>query len=138
MFWEKADYEDSDAYSAFRKRQKEKMKLRKKVKYERESYYKMFDLRQESVHVLKILQFVWKREGLKKAMHMADYKSYELQFESALREKGLNKAASLDGFNSASKDLNVQSGEQALPFHIPEYRHYHPAFSNRAYPQHYA
>lgn len=69
MFWEKADYEDSDAYSAFRKRQKEKMKLRKKVKYERESYFKMFELRQESVRVLKILQMVWKREGIKKAQH---------------------------------------------------------------------
>ena len=31
QFWEKADY---DAIATFRKRQKDKMKLRKKVKYE--------------------------------------------------------------------------------------------------------
>jgi hypothetical protein len=35
------------------------MKLRKKVKYELESYYKMFDLRRESVRVLKILQMCY-------------------------------------------------------------------------------
>ena len=56
MFWEKADFDDSEQISTFRKRQKDKMKLRKKVKYERESYYKMFDLRRESIRVLKILQ----------------------------------------------------------------------------------
>lgn len=59
MFWEKSDFDDSDLYAAFRKRQKEKMKLRKKAKYELESYYKMFDLRRESVAVLKILMAVW-------------------------------------------------------------------------------
>jgi hypothetical protein len=55
MFWEKADYDDVDTNSAFRKRQKEKMKLRKKTKYEIESYFKMFDLRRDSVNVLYIL-----------------------------------------------------------------------------------
>lgn len=55
MFWEKADYDDSDTNAAFRKRQKDKMKLRKKVKYELESYYKMFEHRKESIRVLKIL-----------------------------------------------------------------------------------
>ncbi len=34
QFWEKADYDDSEAIATFRKRQKDKMKLRKKVKYE--------------------------------------------------------------------------------------------------------
>ena len=42
MFWEKSDFDDTDPNSAFRKRQKEKMKLRKKAKYELESYQKMF------------------------------------------------------------------------------------------------
>ena len=40
MFWEKADYDDNDQFSAFRKRVKQKMTLRKKTKYEIESYLK--------------------------------------------------------------------------------------------------
>ena len=59
MFWEKSDFDDTDPNAAFRKRQKEKMKLRKKAKYELESYYKMFELRRESVAVLRILRSVW-------------------------------------------------------------------------------
>src|SRR5580704_9642604 len=55
IFWEKADFDDSDPISAFRKRHKDKMKLRKKTKYELESYSKMHDLRIESVRVLKLL-----------------------------------------------------------------------------------
>lgn len=68
MFWEKADYDDTDQYSAFRKRQKEKMKLRKKPKYEIDSYFKMFDLRRDSVKVLKILQYVYSRDSVKKSI----------------------------------------------------------------------
>jgi len=66
MFWEKADYDDSDPFAAFRKRQKEKMKLRKKTKYEIESYVKMFEIRAQSIDVLSILQDAYKREQLKK------------------------------------------------------------------------
>ena len=58
IFWEKADFDDSDPISAFRKRMKDKMKLRKKIKYELESYQKMHDLRKESIRVLKIIQTV--------------------------------------------------------------------------------
>lgn len=69
IFWEKADFDDTDVYAAFRKRQKDKMKLRKKAKYEMESYYKMFDLRKESIRVLKITQQSWKRDSVKKALY---------------------------------------------------------------------
>ncbi len=69
IFWEKADFDDVDPISAFRKRQKDKMKLRKKVKYELESYQKMLDLRKESVRVLKLLQSVFQRECHKKSVH---------------------------------------------------------------------
>ena len=55
MFWEKADFDDVDAYAAFRKRQKEKMKLRKKTKYEIDSYFKMFSIRKNCLSVLQIL-----------------------------------------------------------------------------------
>lgn len=55
MFWEKADFDDVDQNSAFRKRQKEKMKLRKKTKYEIESYFNMFEIRLDSITVLDIL-----------------------------------------------------------------------------------
>lgn len=43
MFWEKADLDDTEAIAVFRKREKDKMRLRKKFKYEVSSYYKMFD-----------------------------------------------------------------------------------------------
>lgn len=42
------------------------MKLRKKTKYEIESYFKMFELREDSINVLRILQSVYKREEIKK------------------------------------------------------------------------
>lgn len=90
MFWEKSDFDDSDLYSAFRKRQKEKMKLRKKAKYELESYIKMFELRRESVAVLKILMQVWQREDIKKRFYQCDQKSFELQYDAFLRDKGIS------------------------------------------------
>ena len=62
MFWEKADYDDNDVLSAFRKRVKQKMTLRKKTKYEIDSYLKMFDLRQNCIDVLSILQDAHRRE----------------------------------------------------------------------------
>lgn len=49
MFWEKADFDDTDANAAFRKRVKEKMNLRKKQKYELKSLQKMYDLRSNSI-----------------------------------------------------------------------------------------
>jgi len=81
MFWEKADYDDVDTNSAFRKRQKEKMKLRKKTKYEIDAYHKMHDLRRESVHVLRILQDIYKREELKKKMNLIDQIQFDIQIE---------------------------------------------------------
>lgn len=72
MFWEKADFDDVDTNSAFRKRNKEKMKLRKKPKYEIDAYHKMHDLRKESVNVLKILQKVYLREELKKKIFLTE------------------------------------------------------------------
>lgn len=65
MFWEKADFDDNDPFSAFRKRQKEKMKLRKKTKYEIDSYLKMFEIRSNCKSVLSILQDQYKREQIK-------------------------------------------------------------------------
>lgn len=88
IFWEKADYDDSDTNSAFRKRQKEKMKLRKKTKYEIESYFKMFELRADSVNVLLILQAVHKREDLKKRANLADQAIFEALLDNALKERG--------------------------------------------------
>jgi len=54
------------------------MKLRKKVKYELESYFKMFDLRKESLRVLKILQMIYQREQHKKSINLADQKIFEI------------------------------------------------------------
>ena len=51
---------------------KDKMKLRKKAKYEIESYYKTFELRRQSVKVLSILRNAWQRDCIKRALHNAD------------------------------------------------------------------
>ena len=72
IFWEKADYDDVDAFAAFRKRVKEKMKLRKKPKDEYDRLKKMYDLRDQSIKVLQILQKMWTREEMKKRINLGD------------------------------------------------------------------
>ena len=89
MFWEKADIDDNDQNAAFRKRQKEKMKLRKKTKYEIESYFKLFELRTDCINVFHILQSVYQREELKKKKNLLDWIETEIILEQAFREKGI-------------------------------------------------
>jgi len=76
-----------DTNSAFRKRNKEKMKLRKKPKYEIDAYHKMHELRKESVNVLKILQDVFKREELKKKINMVEEIAFESMIDNQIKEK---------------------------------------------------
>ena len=76
-----------DTNSAFRKRNKEKMKLRKKPKYEIDAYHKMHELRKESVHVLKILQDVFKREELKKKINMVEEIAFENMIDNQTKDK---------------------------------------------------
>jgi hypothetical protein len=89
MFWEKADIDDNDQNAAFRKRQKEKMKLRKKTKYEIESYFKMFELRTDCVNVLHMLRSVYQREELKKKKHQLDWMASEISIEQLFKERGI-------------------------------------------------
>jgi len=56
MFWEKPDNQDNNVHSAFRRRFKDKMSLRKKVKHEQASYNKMHDLWNHSFQVVDILK----------------------------------------------------------------------------------
>lgn len=65
------------------------MKLRKKAKYEIESYKKMIGLRKESVSILKILRETYYRDHIKKQLHAIEQKQFELSFEATLKEKGL-------------------------------------------------
>jgi hypothetical protein len=48
------------------------MKLRKKAKYEIESYFKMFELRNDLVRVLYILTDSYRREEMKKKLNLVD------------------------------------------------------------------
>lgn len=66
------------------------MKLRKKTKYEIESYFKMFELRTDSVNVLRILQSVYQREEIKKKRHMVDWGINDITMENVLKEKNIN------------------------------------------------
>lgn len=89
MFWEKADFDDQDLFSAFRKRQKERMKLRRKTKYEIDSYFKMFELRSNCLSVLNILQDQYKREQLKQRQNAVDQAIFEMQFDNMLKDRNL-------------------------------------------------
>lgn len=89
-FWEKADFDDNDAFSAFRKRQKERMKLRKKTKYEIDSYLKMFEIRDNSLLVLNTLQDIYRREMLKQKENLLDQAAFDIKLESTLRERNSN------------------------------------------------
>lgn len=91
MFWEKADYDDNDQFSAFRKRVKQKMTLRKKTKYEIESYLKMFDLRRNCLDVLFVINDMHKREQLKKRQNILDQAIFDAQFDQMLKERGLSQ-----------------------------------------------
>lgn len=90
MFWEKADFDDNDPFSAFRKRQKEKMKLRKKTKYEIDSYFKMFDIRQNCLSVLGILQDTYKREQIKKRQSLVDQAVFECEVDKMLKDRAIS------------------------------------------------
>lgn len=138
-FWEKADFDDTDQYSAFRKRQKGKMNLRKKPKYELDSYFRMFDLRKDSTKVLKVLQNVYTRDSLKKSINYSEQKQWELNFENMMKEKGINLQANvqkgsqnfLNNFGSKTVDqekFQPIKGEKALAMHIKEFRDYHERF----------
>lgn len=89
MFWEKADFDDQDPFSAFRKRQKEKMKLRKKTKYEIEYYLKLFDIRKQSFQVIATLQNLHRREHLKALQNFAEQEAFETQLENLVRERNI-------------------------------------------------
>jgi len=82
------------------------MKLRKKAKYEIESYHKMLELRRESVKVLRILKDVWQRDGIKKSLVNAEEKYFELQFEQMLKEKGINN--SYPKTNGSAKMIDLE------------------------------
>lgn len=87
MFWEKADFDDTDAHAAFRKRIKEKMKLRKKPKMEYDGLKKMYEVRDQSIKVLRILQLMWGREERKKRLNLAELKTQELLLEISSKDK---------------------------------------------------
>lgn len=57
------------------------MKLRKKTKQEIEQYFKMFELRTDSVNVLQILRSVYMREELKRKKNMLDWLATEVTIE---------------------------------------------------------
>lgn len=99
MFWEKADYDDGNPFSAFRKRQKERMNLRKKTKYEIDSYLKMFDIRKSSFAVLDILQELHKREQTKAKQNIIEQAAFEAQLETVLKERSANYPKAVLGQN---------------------------------------
>ena len=101
------------------------MKLRKKAKYELESYYKMFELRRESVAVLKILTAVWQREELKKRLNLCDQKTFEITYDSLLREKGITPTLKAPVQKVEMDKLQKREISEHVKFHVRETREYH-------------
>ena len=65
------------------------MNLRKKQKYELKSLQKMYDLRHNSILVLKILEKIGQREDVKKRINACDQKAFEYGYENSLKDKNL-------------------------------------------------
>lgn len=63
------------------------MKLRKKPKVELDGLKRMYELRDQSIKVLKILQLMWSREEKKKRINLADMKCSELLPEFNNKDK---------------------------------------------------
>ena len=95
IFWEKADFDDQDPFSAFRKRVKDKMKLRYKAMYEIDSYKKMFEIRANCIDVLHILNDTLKREQIKKRQNLVDQALFEMEFEKFFKDRALNNTMQL-------------------------------------------
>lgn len=135
-FWEKADFDDNDPFSAFRKRQKERMKLRKKTKYEIDSYLKMFEIRENSMLVLSTLQDIFRREMLKQKENLVDQAAFESKLETTLRERGSNitlpKATLVRQLEL--KKLDAKLDTPPLKLQIPLKKDYHKNF-HRYLPQ---
>ena len=94
------------------------MKLRKKTKYEIDSYLKMFDIRKNSFSVLTTLQDLYKREQIKLRQNLVDQAIFETQFESMLKERGTSGAL-------ISQQIQTY---KSLPVQIPETKAYHKMF----------
>jgi len=54
------------------------MSLRKKAKYEIESYKKMFSIREDFIKALQLVKDVYHREEIKKNQNLTDMYIYEL------------------------------------------------------------
>ena len=65
------------------------MTLRKKTKYEIESYLKMFDLRRNCLDVLSVINDMHRREQVKKRQQVLDQAIFESQFEQMIKDRGL-------------------------------------------------
>lgn len=105
------------------------MKLRKKTKYEIETYFKMFELRTDSVHVLNIIKDLYRREEIKKKQNQCDWWQFDISTEPSYREKGLpyqTRAPKLE-----IKKLEKSGVDKALPFQVSLDRPYHPMFQQR-------
>jgi hypothetical protein len=66
------------------------MKLRKKTKYEIDSYLKMFEIRKNSFAVLDTLQEVYRREQIKVKQNIVEQAAFEMQLEALLKERSAN------------------------------------------------
>lgn len=113
------------------------MKLRKKTKYEIDSYLKMFDIRKNSFSVLTTLQDLYKREQIKLRQNLVDQAIFETQFESMLKERGTSGALISQQIQTSKVAANQQQllrkieakqDYKSLPVQIPETKAYHKMF----------
>mmetsp|Transcript_37266 Transcript_37266/g.35883 ORF Transcript_37266/g.35883 Transcript_37266/m.35883 type:complete len:132 (+) Transcript_37266:765-1160(+) len=128
MFWEKADFDDTDPFAAFRKRIKDRMKLRKKMKIEIDSYKRMLDIRRDSVQVLQILKQCYQRDSIKKNLNTLQWKEFELQLDQSSKAPNQKKNLDLERYRTVKVD-------ELMPFHVETVRDMHQLFIPHQYSQ---
>jgi hypothetical protein len=106
------------------------MKLRKKTKYEIDSYLKMFEIRENSFQVLNTLQDLYRRELLKQKDNAIEQAMFEMRVEALVKERGLKVPPPPP---SARRQLELRTiaptlDTPCLKLQIPEKKKHHPNF----------
>ena len=104
------------------------MKLRKKTKYEIDSYFKMFDIRKNSMSVLDTLQDLYRREQIKIKKNLIEQAEFETQFEAVFKDRSALYPKAVLGKPQLLRRIETARDYQKLPLKIDIEKKYHPMF----------
>jgi len=104
------------------------MKLRKKTKYEIDSYFKMFEIRKNSMAVLDTLQDLFKREQIKTRQNLLEQAAFETQFDAVFKDRSAQYPKAVLGDSKLLRRIETARDYQELPLKIEVEKKYHPMF----------